>query len=127
MIKRAEQVAIKILKTPPPSKFSERHKRVLENEIAVMRRIKQKIDHRNVLQMIDVHREKDQCLVVMECCEGGELFDRIVAKQHYDERCAAELLDEIISGLETMHAEISSTGISNQKICFTRPRPRMLP
>jgi calcium-dependent protein kinase len=100
----AEQVAIKILKTPPPSKFSERHKRVLENEIAVMRRIKQKIDHRNVLQMIDVHREKDQCLVVMECCEGGELFDRIVAKQHYDERCAAELLDEIISGLETMHA-----------------------
>lgn len=34
---------------------------------------------------------------VMECCEGGELFDRIAEKGHLTEKAAAELMRTIVS------------------------------
>ncbi len=34
---------------------------------------------------------------VMECCEGGELFDRIAEKGHLTEKAGAELMRTIVS------------------------------
>uniref|UniRef100_A0A0A0LEV4 non-specific serine/threonine protein kinase n=1 Tax=Cucumis sativus TaxID=3659 RepID=A0A0A0LEV4_CUCSA len=42
--------------------------------------------------------------VVMELCEGGELFDRIVKLGHYTERQAAELARTIIGVIEACHS-----------------------
>ena len=42
--------------------------------------------------------------LVMELCEGGELFDRIVMKGHYSEREAAKLIKTIVGVVETCHS-----------------------
>ncbi|KAJ0028856.1 hypothetical protein Pint_36207 [Pistacia integerrima] len=42
--------------------------------------------------------------VVMELCEGGELFDRIVKRGHYTERKAAQLARTIVGFVETCHS-----------------------
>ncbi|XP_022151392.1 calcium-dependent protein kinase 26-like [Momordica charantia] len=42
--------------------------------------------------------------VVMELCEGGELFDRIVKRGHYSERQAAELARTIVGVIEACHS-----------------------
>ncbi|BAT86400.1 hypothetical protein LR48_Vigan03g293900 [Vigna angularis] len=42
--------------------------------------------------------------VVMELCEGGELFDRIVERGHYTERKAAELARTIVTIIEGCHS-----------------------
>ncbi|KAL8166279.1 hypothetical protein V2J09_007778 [Rumex salicifolius] len=42
--------------------------------------------------------------LVMELCEGGELFDRILRKGHYSEREAAKLMKTIIRFLEDCHS-----------------------
>lgn len=42
--------------------------------------------------------------VVMELCEGGELFDRIVKLGHYTERQAAELARTIVGVIEACHS-----------------------
>lgn len=42
--------------------------------------------------------------LVMELCEGGELFDRIIAKGHYSEREAARLFREMVSVVHTCHS-----------------------
>ncbi|PAN36498.1 hypothetical protein PAHAL_6G288100 [Panicum hallii] len=42
--------------------------------------------------------------LVMELCEGGELFDRIVARGHYSERAAANLFRTIVDVVQLCHS-----------------------
>ncbi|KAL8152701.1 hypothetical protein V2J09_010461 [Rumex salicifolius] len=41
--------------------------------------------------------------IVMELCEGGELFDRIVARGHYTERAAAAVMKTIVEVVQLCH------------------------
>ncbi|KAL9247026.1 hypothetical protein vseg_020497 [Gypsophila vaccaria] len=41
--------------------------------------------------------------LVMELCEGGELFDRIVARGHYTERAAAEVMRTVVEVVQMCH------------------------
>ena len=42
--------------------------------------------------------------LVMELCTGGELFNRIVKKDHYTERKAAELARVIVGVVKVCHS-----------------------
>ncbi|CAH8391098.1 unnamed protein product [Eruca vesicaria subsp. sativa] len=46
-------------------------------------------DHPNVVKLRETYEDSENVHLVMELCEGGELFDRIVARGHYTERAAA--------------------------------------
>ncbi|KAF3574123.1 hypothetical protein F2Q69_00063083 [Brassica cretica] len=46
-------------------------------------------DHPNVVKLRATYEDGESVHLVMELCEGGELFDRIVARGHYTERAAA--------------------------------------
>ena len=39
----------------------------------------------------------------MECCTGGELFDRIIAANFFLERSAAHVVKQILMGVSYMH------------------------
>ena len=41
--------------------------------------------------------------VVMECCPGGELFDRIAEKGHFSEKTAADHMRTIVSVVNHCH------------------------
>ncbi len=43
-------------------------------------------DHPNIVQVIDFFVEKEHYFLVLELMRGGELFDRIVEKQFYNEK-----------------------------------------
>lgn len=52
--------------------------------------------HPNIVRYRDVFEDKEAIYLVMELCEGGELFDRIVSKGHYTERAAALVTKTIV-------------------------------
>ncbi|KAL9419476.1 hypothetical protein AB3S75_037272 [Citrus x aurantiifolia] len=63
----------------------------------------------------------------MELCEGGELFDRIVARGHYTERAAAAVMKTVV---EVVQFESSSTGNEHRRrssleslFCYDKPIP----
>ncbi|GMN59238.1 hypothetical protein TIFTF001_028330 [Ficus carica] len=79
---------------------------LLTNEILVMRRIVESVSpHANVIDLYDVFEDDRRGAVhlVLEHCSGGELFDRIVAQERYNEVGAAAVIRQIAAGLEALH------------------------
>jgi len=46
------------------------------------------IDHPNIVKLYETFEDERYVYLVMEMCEGGELFDRIIECGHFDERRA---------------------------------------
>lgn len=61
-------------------------------------------EHPNIVRIKGTYEDSVSVHLVMELCEGGELFDRIVQKGHYSEREAAKLIGVIVSVLESCHS-----------------------
>ncbi|KAG7530558.1 EF-hand domain [Arabidopsis thaliana x Arabidopsis arenosa] len=68
-------------------------------------------EHPNVVKLKATYEDNENVHLVMELCEGGELFDRIVARGHYTERAAAtvartiaEVVRSVINGV--MHRDL---------------------
>jgi len=72
----------------------------LENEIRVLRRL----DHPNVVKLLEAYESKSYVYLVMELVTGGELFDRIVEKGSYTEKDAADLIKQVLSAVAYMHS-----------------------
>uniref|UniRef100_A0A1D1YLK3 non-specific serine/threonine protein kinase n=1 Tax=Anthurium amnicola TaxID=1678845 RepID=A0A1D1YLK3_9ARAE len=60
--------------------------------------------HRNIVELKGTYEDRHAVHLVMELCEGGELFDRIIAKGHYSERAAAMLFREIVTVVHYCHS-----------------------
>jgi calcium-dependent protein kinase len=60
--------------------------------------------HRSIVELRGAYEDRHSVNLVMELCEGGELFDRIIARGHYSERAAASLCREIVSVVHSCHS-----------------------
>ncbi|KAG0487262.1 hypothetical protein HPP92_009357 [Vanilla planifolia] len=65
----------------------------VRREVDIMRHMP---PHLNVVILKDTYEDDNAVHLVMELCEGGELFDRIVARGHYTERAAAAVTKTIV-------------------------------
>ncbi|XP_065873321.1 calcium-dependent protein kinase SK5 isoform X2 [Euphorbia lathyris] len=70
-------------------------------EIQIMHHLS---EHPHVVRISGAYEDLYCVHLVMEVCEGGELFDRIVKKGHYSEREAAKLIKTIVGVVETCHS-----------------------
>ncbi|GAA0183931.1 non-receptor serine/threonine protein kinase [Lithospermum erythrorhizon] len=57
----------------------------------------------SVVRFKEVFEDENAVHLVMELCEGGELFDRIVARGHYTERAAAGVMRTIVEVVKMCH------------------------
>ncbi|KIY91480.1 hypothetical protein MNEG_16484 [Monoraphidium neglectum] len=70
-------------------------------EIAVLRRL---TGHPGALSLIDLSEGPGHYHLVTELCTGGELFDQIIGRGHFDERAAADLARALLSFIAFCHA-----------------------
>lgn len=61
------------------------------------------IDHPNIVKLHEIFDEKESLELVMELMMGGELFDRIVEKEHYSEKEAADTIRPICDAIKYCH------------------------
>ncbi|EDV29000.1 uncharacterized protein TRIADDRAFT_49758 [Trichoplax adhaerens] len=71
----------------------------LENEIAIL----QKVEHPNIVKLIELYDSKTHLYLIMELVTGGELFDRIVQKGSYTERDASVLIKQVLEAVGYLH------------------------
>jgi len=61
------------------------------------------MDHPHVVRLYDVYEGADFLHLVMECMEGGELFDRVVELKIFNEALAAEAVKQMLLALNYIH------------------------
>ena len=91
-----KELAVKICDR---TKLSGEEEEGLQDEISILKAL----DHGNIVKLYDVFEEMDKYYLVMEMCNGGELFDRIVLKQKYNEKEARDLIKILLEAIKYIH------------------------
>ncbi|CAK86205.1 unnamed protein product (macronuclear) [Paramecium tetraurelia] len=92
-----EKVAIKILEKSKIIDVADVER--VSREIHILKLIR----HKHVIQLYEIIETKKYIFLVMEFCDGGELFDYIVKHQKLSEIEASKFIQELISGIEYIH------------------------
>ncbi|KAK4419575.1 Calcium-dependent protein kinase [Sesamum alatum] len=74
----------------------------VRREVEIMKHMPK---HPSIVTLKDTYEDDSAVHIVMELCEGGELFDRIVARGHYTERAAAHVLRTIVEVVQMCHLQ----------------------
>ena len=67
---------------------------LVDREIRVM----SELDHPHIVHLDEVYEDNDTACFVMELAKGGEVFDRLVEKEYFDEISASNLVVQVLSG-----------------------------
>jgi len=73
---------------------------LLEREIDIMK----KLQHPNIIQLMEVIDSPDTLYLILEFISGGELFDAIVNKGSYTEEQTAKIVKQILEAVQYIHA-----------------------
>ena len=77
-----------------------------------------KSDHPNIIKLYEIYESHRSFYLIMELCKGGQLFEQITEraqkKNMYSEKDAAEIFQQIMSGIEYCH---------NQGVCHRDLKP----
>ncbi|KAF0693869.1 Aste57867_15211 [Aphanomyces stellatus] len=68
-------------------------------EVDILRRL----DHPNIVKLMDVYEDTRYLYLVTELCMGGELFDRILARGHYTEADGVLLVRTMLNVVKHCH------------------------
>uniref|UniRef100_A0A2P2JFL7 non-specific serine/threonine protein kinase n=1 Tax=Rhizophora mucronata TaxID=61149 RepID=A0A2P2JFL7_RHIMU len=74
----------------------------VRREVEIMKHLP---GHPNIVSLKATYEDDSAVHIVMELCEGGELFDRIVARGHYTERAAAVVMRTIVEVVQMCHKQ----------------------
>lgn len=62
------------------------------------------LDHPNILKVYEYFEDQDHYYIVMEYCEGGDIFDKIERNGKISERYAAKVMIYLLKGVNYLHS-----------------------
>ena len=98
-VETKQKVAIKIL--------DKEKIKTKEDLVRIQREIKilSMLEHPNIIKTYKISETPKKYYIIMEYCEGGELFDYIVEKERLDESEASIFFYQLINALEYIHSK----------------------
>jgi calcium/calmodulin-dependent protein kinase I len=91
-----KEFAVKVIKK---QKLTKEELDIVHDEVEIM----QKINHQHCVKLYEMFETPKRLYMVMELLTGGELFDRIVAKQSFSEKEAAEVIKHVTGAIAHIH------------------------
>ncbi|ETO17436.1 Protein kinase domain containing protein [Reticulomyxa filosa] len=73
----------------------------LQKEIEILR----KLNHKNVVRLTDWVETKKRIHMVVEFCNGGDVFERILKKKTFSEWEASHVVQQVAEGLDHIHSK----------------------
>mmetsp|Transcript_22740 Transcript_22740/g.35016 ORF Transcript_22740/g.35016 Transcript_22740/m.35016 type:complete len:169 (-) Transcript_22740:894-1400(-) len=66
-------------------------------------KVLQQSDHPNIIKVFELAEDRKNFFIVTEYLKGGELYNRILKEKQFSERKAAQILHQVLRGLNYMH------------------------
>jgi calcium-dependent protein kinase len=63
------------------------------------------MDHPHVARLVDVYESETQLQLVMECMEGGELFERLTKRKRFSEKDASLAIYQMLLAVNYIHGK----------------------
>lgn len=63
----------------------------------------QSLDNPNIVRCLDFFSEDNYYYVILEYMPGGELFQRIMEREHYNEKDARDVVKQVLNGIKYCH------------------------
>lgn len=92
------KVAVKIVRR---TKLKKQDEYALRQEVDLLVALK----HPNIVEAIDFFEDEQYFYLVLEYLPGGELFDRLIHKEYYNENDAREAVTKLLNALQYCHAK----------------------
>lgn len=61
------------------------------------------VDHPNIIKFYEVYADHKYYRLVMEYCEGGELFEHLQKKGHFSEGESAQVIKQLLKAIKHLH------------------------
>eukprot|EP01084_Bolivina_argentea_P283652 485866_1 len=73
----------------------------IDNEINMLRQL----THPNIGNLHDIYESRTKICLVLDCCDGGELFDHVIDRGHFAEKQAKKTFAQACTALQYMHSK----------------------
>lgn len=93
-VRTGEELAVKIIRKKILN--SKESIEDVRKEVSIMKTLTKGEGHPNIVKLYDYYEDAKNVYLVLEICSGGELFDRIIAKGHYSEASAANIVRQML-------------------------------
>lgn len=106
-----QQRAMKVFRKNIPKTQQEK----IRNEISILKNL----DHPNIIRMFEYFEDSHKIYLIMEKCEGGELYEYILKQNSFSEFEAANIIKQLLSALAYLHENlIAHRDIKPENILF---------
>lgn len=113
--KQNDPSAVFAVKSVPKSKVASKLM-LLERELTVLTRV----DHPNIIKLFEIYDDKEFVHLVMEYCDGGELFEQIAKFGKFCEAEAAKIMYSLLHAVSHLHSQsISHRDLKPENIMFS--------
>lgn len=72
----------------------------VKNEIAVMNKVQ---NHPNILRLLDSFNNAHHCFLVLELCDGGEIFNKIIEYTYFSEPLSKHVFRQLLDAIDHLH------------------------
>lgn len=72
----------------------------VKNEIAVMNKVQ---NHPNILRLLDSFNNAQHCFLVLELCDGGEIFNKIIEYTYFSESLSKHVFRQLLDAIDHLH------------------------
>uniref|UniRef100_A0A7S1F3R7 non-specific serine/threonine protein kinase n=1 Tax=Noctiluca scintillans TaxID=2966 RepID=A0A7S1F3R7_NOCSC len=77
------------------------------------------LDHPNICKLLGTFEEKSTMYFIMELCEGGEVFDRIITNGFINEKLTADIVGQVVAALAYAHQRgIAHRDVKPENVVF---------
>lgn len=91
-----ETVAIKII---DKGNLSTKQLMNIKNEINIM----SKLNHINLLKLLDSFNNESYCYLILEYCDGGEIFNKIIEYTYFSEDLSRHVFLQLLDAINSLH------------------------